>query len=491
MQFLYKTTLLLVCAVSCTFGQGVFKDIKYRVEGGAYLSNSGQTPFLIRSNQYGTVPLDNPIFSVKAGLYKEYDSTYNKQKLLNKFGIGYGINAVVNAGKTNQVLLPEGYFKVRYGAFEFYAGRRREVVGIVDSTLTSGSYIWSGNALPIPKIQISIPNFTSILGKGLLSIKGAYSHGWFDNGLVENFYLHQKYLYARIGRPNWKVKIMAGFNHQVQWGGKPVKPYTDLTTGMVISHFLSDFSTYLKVVSGVSLNVTDDGSQILNPGNEAMNRAGNHLGTIDIATEINFKKFNLLIYRQSIYDDGSLYYMNNITDGLFGVSVKRKAVKDGITGICFEYLDTRSQGGATGSENTIPQLRGQDNYFNNEVYADSWTYKGVVIGTPFFLQRNVIDSRLIKRNLEKFSPNYIINNRVQAFLIALEGKTKNVEFATKLVYSHNLGSFVVPFDAMQFSFLSRIKYNLPKFSLVSNISFDEGKVLQTTLGAYLGVQKTF
>ena len=62
----------------------------------------------------------------------------------------------------DQFLIPVAYIKAKFGAFEIYAGRRKEIFGLVDSTLSSGSYIWSGNALPMPKIQISTPNFVSL-----------------------------------------------------------------------------------------------------------------------------------------------------------------------------------------------------------------------------------------------------------------------------------------------------------------------------------------
>ncbi|KAF4530856.1 hypothetical protein B566_EDAN018889, partial [Ephemera danica] len=58
--------------------------------------------------------------------------------------------------------IQEAYAKAKWKAFELYAGRRKEIQGLVDTTLTSGSYIWSGNTLPMPKIDLSIQNYTSL-----------------------------------------------------------------------------------------------------------------------------------------------------------------------------------------------------------------------------------------------------------------------------------------------------------------------------------------
>ncbi|MFY7910742.1 MAG: hypothetical protein ACOVO2_14345, partial [Emticicia sp.] len=171
--------LALIFFINVSRSQSLTSNIKYQLETGTYLSSSGTTPFWLRSNQYGIVPLESQFATFRGSAHKEYDSTRNINQKLKKIGVGYGAWAVANVGKVNQLLLPEAYIKARYGVFEFYGGRRREIVGLVDTTLTSGSYIWSGNALPLPKLQISIPNYVSIIGKGLISIKGAYAHGWF------------------------------------------------------------------------------------------------------------------------------------------------------------------------------------------------------------------------------------------------------------------------------------------------------------------------
>ena len=474
------------------FSQAILTNVKYQLESGVYLSTSNQTPFWLRSNQYGIVPLKSQFITMRGSAHKEYDSTKNEQGLQKRFSYGYGINTVINAGKANQILLPEAYIKVRYGALELYGGRRKEIVGLVDTTLTSGSFAWSGNALPMPKIQISIPNYTSIIGHGLVSIKGGYSHGWFDNGYVENYYLHQKWIYGRIGKPNWKMKFYAGFNHQVQWGGKPAKPYIESETGTLISKFPSDFSTYINVVTGVSLNKNDSGTDSGIPLNEAWNRAGNHLGTIDIATEINYKNLDLFLYRQSFYEDGSLFYLNNIVDGLLGFSIQRKNIQKGLTKICFEYMSMTIQGGNTGSENTIPQLRGRDNYFNNTLYLNAWTYSRNVLGTPLITPLSQIDKSLIsKYNYGNVPQTYIVNNRVNGFNIALSGKTMNLNFTTKLLWTNNLGIYGAPFLANQFSFLQQFNYQLPNYTFIASLAIDRGKLYLNNLGCYIGIRRTF
>lgn len=486
-RFIIFYLILPVC-----FSQEFINNIHYQTELSSTLSSSGKTPFWLRANQYGTVPLESQLLSFNIFARKEYDSTRTEKSQLKKFSSGYGLNTVINIGKVNQVVLPEAYLKIRFKMFEFYGGRKKEIFGLVDTVLTSGSYIWSGNALPIPKIQVSIPNYTSIIGQGILSIKGGYAHGWFGSqGDVKSYYLHQKWFYGRIGKKNWKIKFYGGFNHQVQWGGLPIKPYIEKQTGRLVTNYGNDLKTYLNVVTGISLNTK--GGLSLNgvPLNEAWNRSGNHLGTIDFATEINFKRFDLLIYRQSLYEDGSLFFLNNISDGLVGLALSRKNGRKGFLKVCFEYLNTRNQGGSQYLDD-IPQLRGNDNYFNNGIYTNAWTYNQNVLGTPLMIPKSQIKNALIsKYNFPSIPNTYIVNNRISGYNISLAGQILKFTFITKFLWSNNLGTYGNPLSAKQFSFLQQINYSLPRYTLISKLAIDNGMLVTNNLGCYFGVRRTF
>ena len=499
-----STTLVFLFAITLVGNaqekKAFFSNIHYQTEAGAYLSTSGQNAFWLRSNQYGTVPLESQIATFRAGLWKDYtpklkknndtssNQTSNILHQTSKFTYGYGLQAVANVGKANQILIPEAYFKMRYGAFEIYAGRRREIFGLVDTTLSSGSYIWSGNALPMPKVQISIPEYTSIIGHGLISIKGNYAHGWFGNqGMVKNYYLHQKSLYGRIGKPNWRVKMYGGFNHQVQWGGKPLEPYIEPQTGKLITTFGNDFNSYLNVITGVSLNKNGNGLDLDGvPINDAWNRAGNHLGSADIGAEIELNKAKILMYKHSFYEDGSLYYLSGVSDGLYGLSIAFKSKQKKsltINKICLEYFQTSNQGGNGGSGSIIPQLRGGDNYFNNSIYLDGWSYNKFIIGTSLLTPlSNIKESLIGKYGL--LNTTSIVNNHVQAWHLAMSGQFKNLHFQSRIVNSKNIGF------GNQFSFLQVAEYPYKKYTIVNKLGFDTGKLLNNGLSIYFGIRRS-
>jgi hypothetical protein len=190
------------------------------VDGFFYLSN-GKTPFWIKSNTFGEVPESNPNLQLKLSVYNEYDSTLNKiSQLTKKFDWAYGISLVNDYTTVNNFIIQEAFIKSRWKNWQLYIGRRKEIFGLIDSVNTSGSYIWSGNALPMPKIQLHTPGYISIGKKEIFGVKAGISHGWFgSDSIVQGHFLHQKWLYGRIGRPNSKYKLYAGMNHQVMWGG--------------------------------------------------------------------------------------------------------------------------------------------------------------------------------------------------------------------------------------------------------------------------------
>ena len=198
------------------------RNFSYGLGSSAGYISPGHVPFWLRSNQFGSIPLDNASLSLIGAIRKDYDA--DKTRLLDW---GVSVEGRANIGHKSNFTLIEGYGKLRISIFEIRAGRSKEIVDLCDTSLTSGAWAVSGNALGIPKVQISIPEFYSlpIFGK-LFAFKGNFAHGWIGetsqvrHGNVRQIgtWLHQKSLYGRFGKPGWKLKLYGGFNHQVLWG---------------------------------------------------------------------------------------------------------------------------------------------------------------------------------------------------------------------------------------------------------------------------------
>lgn len=511
--------LLLLIPIAVISGYSQFLNtLQKEVEVGTFLSTSGQNPFWLRSNQFGIVPLESQGLTFRGRIGTSTSplrrSTLNvpKKDSLSKlpawrsFTFDYALEAVANVGKTNQFLVPEAYAAVKWKAFELYAGRRREIVGLVDTTLSSGSFIWSGNALPLPKVQLSIPEYTPIFGKGLLSIKGAYAHGWFgEQYYLKNVFLHQKWLYGRLGKPSWKLKFYGGFNHQVQWGGDLNTDNITLLKTVRNNNIPKKLKDYINAVTGISLN-TDAAQQTINideyTSYDLTNRIGNHIGTIDIGIELTASKFDLMLYRQSIYDDGSLFFLANITDGLTGITISRKDDNTekhfNLNRVNIEFFNSANQGGPLGPGEFIDQIRGRDNYFNHGQFLDGWGYKSQMIGSPFITPYQTINSELPRykyfvSDKEVFA--FTNNNRVTALSSAVQGSYKQSNFTLRYSYSQNAGTYQYPFSEKvkqsSVSLQTFTPWKKTKYTIQTNIAFDSNGIFEPGIGVFIGVKKTW
>lgn len=501
-----KSGLLIILflstvATSYLFAQSIRQPTQYYTEIGTYVSSSIETPFWLRANQYGIVPNRSPLLTFRAGVYSDYDmashSTGRWKK--SKYDFGYGLNLVVNRTQNqlsyeSNVLLPEAYVKVRRGIWEAYIGRRREKFGLADSTLSTGSYAWSGNAMPIPKIQISIPVFTPIgFTKGWLAVQGTFAHGFLSaSGFVENTLLHQKSLYFRFGREKDVVRLYGGFNHQVVWGG-----HTDRLkgTGLVPDdgRFPSSLLDYYYVVFG-DRNSRTDSSAYTNF--EITNRVGNHLGSIDLGAEIDLVRHTLFLYRQNIYEDGSLFYLINIADGLNGLRIRRNDSNAIVRDILIEFLNTTSQGGP---EFIIgnPYKQGKDDYFNHQQYRDGWAYRQHTIGTPF------IPPALGSQD-QYPNGTFTGNNRVYVFHAGIAGSLPirwrvvkgPLAYQAKLSFSRNLGTYNNPYTDIRNQFSAYASVVAPLeilggIQFTANIAVDAGTLYQNSVGAFIAIRKVW
>jgi hypothetical protein len=500
-----KTSLLYVFFL-LTFAyvnlqaQSIRKPTQYAAEIGTYRSSSKETPFWLRTNQYGIAPNQSPSVTVRAGLYSDYDTTKHSVGRwgTSKYEFGYGLNVVANISQSmlpyeRQVLLPEAYIKVRRGIFEAYIGRQREKFGLADSNLSTGSYAWSGNAMPVPKIQISIPNFTPIgFTKGWLAVQGTFAHGYMDaNGYIKNSMLHQKSLYLRFGRAQDVVRIYGGLNHQVVWGGTVADPANLPTTVQADGNLPSGIRNYFYVISTLYPRQTDTSQYNYF---DLTNRVGNHLGSVDLAVEVDLVRNTLYFYRQNIYEDGSLFYLINIADGLNGVRIRRNNPRALVRDILFEFLNTTSQGGP---EFIIddPGKRGKDDYFNHQQFKDGWAYRQHTIGTPF------IPPALGPQD-QYPNGTFTANNRVYVFHAGLAGSLSTrwrslsgpIGYQVKLSFSRNLGTYNNPFTSTKDQFSAYASFVAPMamlggVQLTATIAADAGTLYQNSVGTFISLRK--
>jgi hypothetical protein len=433
------------------------KPVKYSTEVGVYLSN-GKTTFWQQANQYGTVPENSPYLTAQGSLQIDYknDTIKHHKRIL---GWGAGINIVANAATESKVLIPEAYLKAHIGAFEIWGGRRREVYGLVaDTLLSTGAYSWSGNALPIPKVQINTLGYVDVpFTRKLLAFKGSFSHGWFGDIPIAYeprhnvTYLHQKSFFGRLGKPTWKMRLYGGVVHNVMWGNEAN-----------FSGFRLPLSeAYLGVISGDSW---------------ASSRIGNHLGSIDLGFDIKGKNWNYVFFRQTFFEAGALYWLRAIPDGLNSFSMTRRhSTQDTglkIQRILIEFFHSVNQGGDVWDWDK--GIFGRESYFTHYIYTNGWSNQGKIIGTPF-IQLN--------------------NTRVYVYHVGLAGTYKTWNWRTKWSLSQNYGNYDAPLAESSVTQLSTIIEASKPLKILNGaelrtaLSFDVGKLYANAVGVYVGIRK--
>jgi hypothetical protein len=471
-------TLLILLSSMLTFTKLADTTNHSSVELQAIASDVGATPFFLSRLQYGAVPLDNPgiVAIVRNG------KIYNLKK---KYDWKYQVQATGWAGKQNDFWLTEAYVSGRRGNWELWAGRRKEVYGLGDTAMTSGFYAWSGNAVPMPKIQLGTRDYVNF-AKEWLGIHMTYSHGWFDNkGPTINGYLHQKSLYGRIGKPESFINLFGGLNHQVSWGGEAKSK-----TGGKYDYYPSSLTTYFYVITLLkNRNLVPVDS--LTTDDDSNNQYGNHLGSIDLAVTFNTKWAKIFIYKQTAYETGRVFSLVTFNDGNNGLSVQFKN-KRLIQHFNLEYFYTSNQGQyISGIAKLLgmrdPHLNERENYFNNG--RGSWNYLGRGIGSPLI----ILNSEIKGNSDYKFSLNAI-----KAIYLGIKGNVLNdIDYRLRIIYSlhgytSNYGENYVVSNA---NYLNQISAGIEFNKKVKNnifakfeFGFDNSQLLKNTLGISLGVK---
>lgn len=441
------------------------QDSTFFFEGSIQVAaGSRDTPLWLQANQYGAIPSEGSFGSGQWKLYKTYRKARPLEDRVPFFNWSAGAKLISNvtSNKTD-FYFTDLFIALKAGAIELSVGQREEFWGLSDSTLTSGSIAMSGNARPYPRIQLAIPEFYNIhFLDDFVGFKAAYSDGllgsssikYGNTNYIPSTFFHKKHFYLRLGRPWQKFNLYGGVNHQAMWGGE----------NKIFSGGLDRGKAYEYVILGKSW---------------ASSRVGNHFGTIDLAAELKTKKWDFFLYRQNIYEDGSLAQFMNVSDGLNGFRIKRRHFDPNktsfqIRSLVVELLNTKSQGGSVFDYDNA--IFGADNYFNHYIYAQGWSFRGRTLGTPMIVPQNFMNDKI------KIDPaSFTTNNRLTALHLGIDSRVNGMDLRLLTTYSHNLGTYSTPLSPPihQFSFLVKATRCFPRLFnsfLSASVSGDIGEL---------------
>lgn len=354
-------------------------------------------PFWLHADQYGLYHPYSANGVLTASFYQpvvsnEQFSIYTSGMLANRY-----------AGRS-WTGLPFLSATVNIGPFQLRGGRFSDPIGTNYHPLSSGSLLYSTNALPVPKILVKTNGFVDIPGTYKhLQFSAYLSHGWLENSrYARNAYLHQKYLYLKLEfQP---IQIIGGIVHNVQWGG----------TSPVFGRLPDSFGDYLRVFFNENANANSDA-----PDNEKMNTIGNVVAGYDFNLRINLNSTTLSFYRLFYLEAATK--VRSIWDGMWGGAYISRESHPFLNAFVYEYINTKS-GNVHDSE-----PRGAANYYNNGIYESGWTYMNRVLGNPLILTDG--------------SNQYpIYNNIIVAHHLAAQGFIRShMQWKVYYTYSRNYG----------------------------------------------------
>lgn len=288
----------------------------------------------------------------------------------------------------SNVILQQLWGEVKFRGVFLYAGIRDFTPALVNSRLSSGDLIESGNSRNIPQVRAGFVDFQNIpFTNGWLQIQGEVAfgkstdNGWskshfnyFNNHINLGWWYNYKRCFFRT-KPSQPFSITIGmqaaaqFNGDVYWYGR-----NGIMTDAVYMPFR------LRSLVDIMLLKADESYL-----------EGNHLGSWDFQARYRFNDNSVIkAYFQWLWEDGSGIGKLNGMDGLWGLEWKA-ADRGPVSGAVIEVLTFMNHGGPihySPSDYTNPTLTGSkaegaDNYYNNH-YTNGYDLYGMSIGSPMF-----------------------------------------------------------------------------------------------------------
>lgn len=456
-------------------------------------------PYYIASNNHGLLTQKNSAL-LRLGAWRDMDMS-------KRFSYGFGLSVVSGYGSETgyerynpvsgtfylhgerpaYVWLQQLYGEVKYRGVFITAGLKEHESKMLNSRLSSGDLIESGNARPIPELRAGFHEFQDIpFTNGWVQIDGEISYGKFtDNDYMRNHYNYYNYhlttgswytykqAYFRT-KPSERFSVTIGAQAAGIFGGTTeVYRKGKLTDSDEHPDGLGDFFEMF-----IPKNTSEEGFVL-----------GNHLGSWDFMARYRFRNDDELRgYFQWLWEDGSGIGKLNGFDGLWGIEYKgsRRGI---VSGAVVEYLDFTNQSGpmhwdpadAPGTTITA-QATGGDNYYNNAFY-NSYANYGMSIGTPFL--RSPI------YNLDGY-PAYVCT-RVRGVHVGVTGNIISpLEYRVMFSYRKGWGTGLVPLtgtlDDTSVSVDATYQVqSVPGLSIKAQVALDNGSMYGNNIGGLVTV----
>lgn len=288
----------------------------------------------------------------------------------------------------SRVWLQQLWGEVKYRGVFLWVGMRDFTPALVNSRLSSGDLIESGNSRNIPGGRVGFIDFQNIpFTNGWVQIQGEIGYGKStDNDWQKN---HYNYYNNHINLGWWYNYKRCFFRT------KPSQPFS-ITIGMqAAAQFAGETWWYrdgsywryadMKLKARDFLDML-----ILREGDDYWK--GNHVGSWDFQARYRLRdQSEIKAYFQWLWEDGSGIGKLNGMDGLWGLEWK-SAKRGPLSGAVLEVMTYMNQGGPihydyddhNGTNLNTHRSSGRDDYYNNYWY-NGYALYGMSIGSPMFV----------------------------------------------------------------------------------------------------------
>ena len=329
-----------------------------------------ELPFWLHANRYGRMHQ----YSANALSYAAFD--YPLAVQTSSFSADLGGELILRGADYSTLFVHQLYADFLFwDYFRLTAGRFPDLVGLNKHSLSSGSFMVSRNAAPMPKITFQTNGFKPVpYTQGYVDYNAYFSHGWLENGrFVDDVYLHQKYFYIKVNY--WRLEGMGGIIHNVQWGGN----------SPVFGKLPQSLDTFARVVLGL-------GAKEGAPSSEQNNTLGNSVAAYDFALDVDLDAYHLRLYRIFYLEDRVSTRFRSPWDGMWGAYLDFPD-QHWVSRIAYEHINTKQQ------DSFDFEPRGTASYYNHHIYKTGWTYHNRVLGNPLLLVDPQNEENPIRNNI--------------------------------------------------------------------------------------------
>ncbi len=434
-------------------------------------SKDNLLPLYQYSNQWGIIsPFEKGQAVIMVG---------GNYEILNKKNIKleFGMSAVAK-NKVDDSFLHEAYFKGQIlNTFDFSLGKQANTPISINDKLTTGGFMMNSNARPVPRGMVGIFDYwpVSFLAD-IIEVKGGLSHGVLNDDRTsmgrpksaDNLLVHEKWAYLRGGK--LKIKPYIGLFHGALFGG------TRPNGKRIPKDFWATF------MGRGSNKVGQD---------EATNVAGAHDGFWDLGVYYSLDFADFHFFLQKPFADGTGLKINKERNHDYkkGIIVRIKKFEL-VKKISFEVFRTDYQSGSGLPDPIYPKMHSlagtnifvdeiedyddfmfnvfgietegytswhlmrylemvqnhgqkygsRDDYNNNGMYYNGWTYQGQIMGFPLY--HTYLQAKSYAPRWEMNNNVYIVNNRIKGIHVGLQGKlVEGFSYLLKSTYSYNMGTY--------------------------------------------------